>query len=208
MNETTNRLLNRLAAIGLLLAVIGAVFMLAVLPLVNYFNGLRAEIATNREMLGRFEAFAANKDTAKALAEKSDATMRSGIFLAGETDALRTANLQTLVTELAQGQGVRLSSTRALPIQEANGLRFIGVQAEFDCDLRQLQALILAVEARKPYLFIQSLQVAPVAGRRADSEELKIRFGILGAVATATAAATPAAPTETATPPADAEEKL
>jgi hypothetical protein len=192
MNEGMSRLLSRLAALGLLLAVIGAAVLLLVVPLVDYFNSLRAEIATQRETLGRFEAFAANKESAQALAERSEAAMRSGIFLTGETDALRTANLQTLVTEVAQSQGVRLSSTRVLPIQEANGLRFIGVQAEFDADLRQLQAMILAVEARRPYLFIQSLQVAPFAGRRPDSEELKVRFGIVGAVASAPAAPAPA----------------
>jgi hypothetical protein len=192
MSEGMSRLLSRLAALGLLLAVIGATGLLLVVPLVDYFNSLRTEIATQRETLGRFEAFAANKDSAQALAERSEAAMRSGIFLTGETDALRTANLQTLVTEVAQNQGVRLSSTRALPIQEANGLRFIGVQAEFDADLRQLQAMILAVEARRPYLFIQSLQVAPFAGRRPDSEELKVRFGIVGAVASAPAPAAPA----------------
>jgi len=189
MNEGMSRLLSRLAALGLLLAVIGAAGLLLVVPLVDYFNSLRIEIATERETLGRFEAFAANKDSAQALAERSEAAMRSGIFLTGDTDALRTANLQTLVTEVAQSQGVRLSSTRALPIQEANGLRFIGVQAEFDADLGQLQAMILAVEARRPYLFIQSLQVAPFAGRRPDSEELKIRFSIVGAVASAPAPA-------------------
>jgi hypothetical protein len=192
MSEAMSRLLSRLAALGLLLAVIGAAGLLLVVPLVDYFNSLRTEIATQRETLGRFEAFAANKDSAQALAERSEAAMRSGIFLTGDTDALRTANLQTLVTEVAQSQGVRLSSTRALPIQEANGLRFIGVQAEFDADLRQLQAMILAVEARRPYLFIQSLQVAPFAGRRPDSEELKVRFGIVGAVASAPAAPAPA----------------
>lgn len=187
MSETASRMLNRAAAAGLLLAVIAATAMLLVAPLVNYFSTLRAEIATGRETLGRFEAFAANKDAARTLAERSEAAMRSGIFLTGETDALRTANLQALVTEVAQSQGVRLSSTRALPIQETSGLRFIGVQAEFEASLRQLQAMIQAVEARRPYLFIQSLQIAPVSGRRADNEDLKVRFGIVGAVAAAPA---------------------
>jgi Type II secretion system (T2SS), protein M subtype b len=184
MTGANSRMLHRLAAIGLLLAVIGAVGMLVVAPLASYFATLRSNIATERETLGRFEAFAANKDAASALAERSEAAMHSGIFLNGETDALRTANLQALVTDVAQSEGVRLSSTRALPVQEANGLRFLGVQAECEADLRQLQAMILAVEARRPYLFIQSLQIAPVAGRSPDNEALKVRFGIIGAVAT------------------------
>ena len=108
--------------------------------------------------------------------------MQSGMFLAGETDALRTANLQALITEIAQEHGVRLSSTRALPVHEQDGLRFLGVQAELDADLKQLQAMVLAFESRRPYLFIQSVQIVPSATRRPDIDELRVRFGVVGAV--------------------------
>ncbi|WP_088343231.1 MULTISPECIES: type II secretion system protein GspM [Rhodomicrobium] len=182
MSEALKRILHRLAALGLLLAVIGLAVSLFVMPLVHRFDALRSEIATEREQLARFEAFAANKDAAKALTERSAAAIRSGLFLPGETDALRTASLQAVITEVAEKQGVRLTSAHALPVHERDGLRFIGVQAELDADIRQLQALILAFESRRPYLFIQSLQVAPVAGRRQGSDDLKVRFGIVGAV--------------------------
>lgn len=174
-------MLSRLAAVALLLAVIGVAAMLLILPLANYFTGLRAEIAAQRETLGRFEAFAANKAAAEALAKQAEAAMRSGLFLIGETDALRAANLQALINDVAQSHGVRLSSTRAMPVQEIEGLRLIGVQAEMDADIKQLPALILAFESRRPYVFIQSLQVTPSASRRSGSDELKLRFGIVGA---------------------------
>jgi hypothetical protein len=181
MSESLPRIWRRLAAIGLLLAVVGVVAMLLVLPLATYFNELRADIARQRDLLARFEAFAANKGAAEDLAGRSQAAMQSGIFLTGETDALRTANLQALITDIAVKHGVRLSSARALPAHERDGLRFIGVQAELDADMRQLQAIMLAFEAQRPYLFIQSLQVAPVSSRRPDSDDLKIRFGIVAA---------------------------
>jgi hypothetical protein len=174
-------MLGRLAAVALLLAVIGVASMLLVMPLVDYFTGLRTEIATERETLGRFEAFAANKAAAEALAKQAEAAMQSGLFLTGETDALRAANLQALINDVAQSHGVRLSSTRALPVQELDGLRLIGVQAEMDADIKQLPALILAFESRRPYVFIQSLHVTPSASRRAGSDELKVRIGIVGA---------------------------
>jgi len=174
-------ILSRLAAVALLVAVIGVAAMLLIVPLTDYYSGLRAEIATERETLGRFEAFAANKAAAEALAKQAEAAMQSGLFLTGETDALRAANLQALVNDVAQSHGVRLSSTRAMPVQERDGLRLIGVQAEMDADIKQLPALIVAFESRRPYVFIQSLQVAPSASRRAGSDELKVRLGIVGA---------------------------
>jgi Type II secretion system (T2SS), protein M subtype b len=181
MSESLSRILRRLAAIGLLLAAVGVVAALLVLPPAGHFSELRADIVRQRDLLARFEAFAANKGAAEDLAGRSQAAMQSGIFLTGETDALRTANLQALITDIAVKHGVRLSSARALPAHERDGLRFIGVQAELDADMRQLQAIMLAFEAQRPYLFIQSLQVAPVSSRRPDSDDLKIRFGIVAA---------------------------
>jgi len=177
------RMLHRLAAVGLLLAVVGIVVAVAVLPLLAHLNDLRTDIAGQRDLLARLQAFAANKGAAENLAERSQRAIQSGMFLSGETDALRTANLQALITDIAEKHGARLASARALPMHEQDGLRFIGVQAELDTDMRQLQAIILAAEAQRPYLFIQSLQVTPASSRRPDSDDLRIRFGVFSAAA-------------------------
>jgi hypothetical protein len=181
MSERLSRILRRLAAIGLLFAAVGTVVALLALPLASYFGELRADIAGQRDLRARLDAFAANKEAASELAGRSQAAMESGIFLAGKTDALRTANLQALITDIAEKNGVRLSSARGLPSREQDGLRFIGVQAELDADMGQLQAIMLACEAQRPYLFIQSLQVAPLASRQPDSDYLKVRFSVVAA---------------------------
>jgi hypothetical protein len=174
---------HRLAALALLLALAAAAFALLAMPLIDRYTGLRADIAGQRALLGRFEAFAANKPAAEATAEQARALMRSGLFLDGETEALRAANLQAIVTDVAGKSGVRLSSSRGLPPQEQDGLRLIGVQAEFEADMRQVQAMLAAFAARRPVLFVQSVQMSPLAARRRDAEELKLRFGIFAAVA-------------------------
>jgi hypothetical protein len=183
MTERLNKRLHQLAALGLLLAAVGIVLALTVLPLAGYFTGLRAEIEQQRGLLGRFETFAASKDKVQALAQRSNEAMRAGIFLAGETDAMRAANLQALLTKVAGTHGVRLRSARTIAATEHDGLRFIGVQAEIDTGVQQLQAMILAFESMRPYLFIQTLQVSPHDTRGAGSGELKVRIGIAGAVA-------------------------
>lgn len=182
MTERFPRIGHRLAAVGLLLAVIMAATVLFILPLTGYIAGLRADILAERELLGRFESFASDKDKAQSLAEATEAAMRSGIFLPGETDALRTASLQGMVTEIAGRSGVRLASTRGLPSQEEDGLTLIGVQSEFEADMRKLQAILAAIEARRPILFVHSAQISPLASRRRDSDELRVRLAIFAAV--------------------------
>jgi hypothetical protein len=183
MSESLSRMIRRIAAVGLLIALAGLAAALVVLPLTSHFGELRAEIARQRDLLARFEAFSANKGAAEDLAGRSQGALQSGIFLTGDTDALRAANLQALITEIALKQGVRLSSARALPPREQGGLRFIGVEAELESDMRQLKSLMLAFEAQRPFLFVQSVQVAPSAYRRPDSDDLRVRFGIVAATA-------------------------
>lgn len=173
--------LSRLAALALLLLL--AAFLVAGLigPLAGQVSELRAEIGRQRELLARFEAYAANEKDAEAEAARSETAKASGIFLAGETDALRTASLQAQVRAIAEAQGVRLVSARSAPPQERDGLQLTTVQAEFDADLRQLQAILLAVEAGRPHLFLQSVQVAPAGGYRSQEETLRVRLGIAAA---------------------------
>jgi len=183
VTEHLSKRLHQLAAAGLLLAAAGAVIAAAVLPLAGHVRGLQAEIEQSRDLLGRFWAFAANKDKVARLARQSDDAMRAGIFLGGDTDAVRAAGLQALLTKVAEAHGVRLRSARTLAATERDGLRFIGVQAELDATTKQLQHIVMAFESMRPYLFIQSLQIAPHDMHGNGGDELKARIGIAGAVA-------------------------
>lgn len=172
---------SRLAAVALLLF-LAAFFALGLIgPLVGHVSELRAEIDRQRELLARFESYAANEKAAEGEAARSETAKASGIFLAGETDALRMAGLQAQIRGIAEAQGVRLVSARGAPPQDRDGLRLTSMQAEFDADLRQLQAILLAVEASRPHLFLQSVQVAPAGGYRSQDDTLRVRLGIAAA---------------------------
>jgi hypothetical protein len=184
-------MVSRLAALALLLLVAGIVGAGVIEPVAGHVSELRAEIGRQRELLARFEAYAANEPAAEAEAARSETAKASGIFLSGETDALRTASLQGQIRAIAEAQRVRLVSARSAPALEREGLRLTSVQAEFDADLRQLQAILLAVEASRPHLFLQSVQVAPAGGYRSQEETLRVRLGIAAAAAVSVAEAKP-----------------
>lgn len=182
MTLTLTKPMRQVAAVGLLTLAIALVLGLTVLPISSYLDGLQASIAEQRALLGRYQSFTANKDQLQRMAAESEAALRAGPFLGGETDAMRAASLQAHLTRVAQGQGVRLRSARTVPPTEHDGLRFIGVQVEFDTGLKQLQAIIVAFEAMRPHMFVQSLQIAPHDQHGNGADELKIRIGVMGAV--------------------------
>jgi hypothetical protein len=184
MSERISPMLSRLAALALLLLVAAILVGGLIAPLAAHVSALREEIGRQRELLARFEIYAANENAAEAEAARSEAAKASGIFLAGETDALRTANLQAQIRGIAETRGVRLASARGEPPQDRDGLRLTSVQAEFDADLRQLQAILIAVEASRPHLFLQSIQVAPAGGYRSQDDTLRVRLRVAAAALT------------------------
>lgn len=180
MSEALRKRMHQLAAIALLLGVAGAAVAMTVLPAAGYIGGLRTDIGERRELLGRLEAFTSARDKVERMARQTGEALQSGIFLAGDTDSMRAANLQALLNRVAGSAGIRLRSARVLPPAERDGLHFTGIQAEMDTGVEQLQALIAALEAARPYLFIQSLQISP-HDMRGGGDELKVRIGIAAA---------------------------
>jgi hypothetical protein len=174
-------IVSKLAALALCVLVAGLLTIGLVRPLWGHVSELRAEIDRQRELLGRFLTYAANEKTAEAEAARLETAKQSGIFLAGDTDALRTAGLQGLVRSIAEARGIRLASARGMPVQERDGLRLIGLQAEFESDLQQLQAVLLELEGSRPHLLLQSVQVAPVSGYRSEDDRLRVRLGVAAA---------------------------
>jgi Type II secretion system (T2SS), protein M subtype b len=173
--------LRQVAALALLLMTIVVPVAVAIVPLAGYVGGLRADIADRRERWSRLEAYAASKDKVEELARQNDSPARQAAFLPGDTDAMRAANLQALLTKTAETHGVRLLSSRMLAAADRDGLRFIGVQAELDLSIEQLKDLIAAFETMRPHLFVQSLHIAPHDMHGKTTTLLKVNLGIAGA---------------------------
>ena len=171
------------AAIGLLVVALTAFTVVLALPLAQHLRGIQDNIHDQRILLGRLQKFALKKSEADRLVERSDAVLRSGFFLTGGTDALRAANLQSLLSSVAKDNGIRLRSTRALPPTTRDGWRFIGVQATMTANINQIQSLVLALESMQQYLFVQNLAIGQPASRNPVDDNLTVRIGIVGAVA-------------------------
>lgn len=172
-------------ALVLLATALGAIAFFAVVPLVRHHNQLQAEIQDQRILLARLNGFAENKTAAEQLAERNELRLQSGVFLAGSTDAMRAANLQALLTDIAKQKGIRLRSTRAQPAADHQGVRFIGAQAEMSANIKKVQELLLALEAVKPHLFVQTLHITQNVTRRGSQADLlDVRVNVEGPVAT------------------------
>ena len=159
------------------------VWFLGVVPLSAHFDRMREEIETARSTLGRFSAVAALQDRVAETQRAGRAATSSAAYLKGEGDQIKSANLQTLLSNIAGENGVRLSSTRALTPLERNDLRLIGVRVQFTAHIEQLREILYAVESKQPFLFVDGLQVHTVSAMAHDPEHagiLDVRLDVYG----------------------------
>jgi general secretion pathway protein M len=182
--HTLARPVRQLAAVLLLLVTAALICFLGVVPVSTHFQQLREEIDNERTTLGRFAAVAALQDRLADTQRAGRAASTSAAYLKGEGDQIKSANLQTLLSNIAAENGVRLTSTRALNPIERNELRLIGVRVQFTANVEQLREILYAAESKQPFLFVEGLQVRTVTAMAHDPEHagiLDVRADVYGA---------------------------
>src|SRR5262249_7769741 len=107
---------SRLLAIILLLAALGAVYLLVADPLLDLYTGRQTILEQRRMLALHLAALASEVPTLRArVAEVRAAASNSRAdFFAGDSDAIASANLQKRVEELATSVGATIASSETL----------------------------------------------------------------------------------------------
>lgn len=180
-----SKLAARVAALGLLLLVPVVLYFGLVGPYFAHVAQLRETLHQERLLLGRLAQIASQEAGLPELERRALAARKSPLFLSGASEALMTGNMQSRISELASAAGVRVRTTRALPPQNHDGLRLLGVQVQLAADIGRIQRILHSMEAATPMLFIKALHLAP-SNSLADSAEeaiLETRIDVFAAVA-------------------------
>lgn len=178
MSGTIAKILSRILAVALLCTLVLVAAKGIVEPVVSEHRDIEDQIVAQRTLLGRLLE-AASPDKAMQQPQTGDL---EPVFVDGETDAIRIANLQERLSTAAQSIGARLSSTQAVEPRQTQDVRLIGVQTQFSTTLVQLQKLLFDLETAKPSLFVDTLHIS--RGPDRDNQEvndLDVRLVVLGA---------------------------
>ncbi len=152
----------QLLAVALLLLLVGGCGILVAGPIWSHIVDLQDRIDQARMMVGRLSELANDDSARRALEEQTKAALSSGIFIEGESEAIRLATLQSNLSALAAAQGVKFRSARNLPTRERNDLRLIGVQVQLVVPIDRLQKLMLEIEQSRPMLIVEQIQITPL----------------------------------------------
>ena len=177
--------MSRLAALGLLAAVLAILVLGVAKPIVNRFQELAQAIEEQREQLAQYGAVAAQAANVRHLEQQRQAELALGEFLSGESETAMQANLQTTLSGMAQASGVRIRSARKLPERERPPFKLIGMGVNLTADIENVQKILYAIETARPYLFVESADISPLGGANPPPGRrmLEVRLDIFGGAA-------------------------
>ncbi len=186
MMRSLPRWAGRMAALALLFALGAAVYLFAVAPTLAAYERTHQDLREHTELLARYQRIAATRPALEAqLAELQVRQAESGVYLSGATDALAAAELQDRVNAIIQASGGALTSTQALPVKTEGVFRRISVRAQFTGTIEALHQAVYDLEANKPYLLVDNIDVRNRQRRRRANQpegvpNLTIRLDLYG----------------------------
>jgi general secretion pathway protein M len=177
---------SRTAALSLLVFVIGALYLLVVSPAIEAHRSTDEATQETLEQLARYENISKTNPNRKAQLEKlARQQSQSGVYLAGDTDALAAAGLQEDVGAKIEKNGGKLRSIQILPVKTDGNFKRVSVRVQLTATLGSFARILYALESGRPYVFIDNLDVKNRRGRKAkqkavENPELVIRFDLYG----------------------------
>lgn len=180
-------LLRRTLALLLLAAVIASAWLFAGAPVIAMHAELDDLIDHNKEMLVRYLRHAATRDgLEKRIGELRRAPSTGEGFLEGNSVALASAHLVKTVKTVVAASGGKLSSTQVLPSKEGERFQQVSVRVTMTADIETVQKVLHALEAGRPYLFLDELNIRQRRARsrrkvnRPPVSRLQVRFNVYG----------------------------
>ncbi len=186
MSGSLPRWVSRTAAVVLLLAILAMVYIYVAAPLVVAHRTTDEEIERTRDLLARYEAIGATRQTyQRQLEELSSRQVGRGVYLAAESDALASAELQGRIRAAVNAHGGTLRSIQTLPVKSEGAFLRVSVRVQFTAPMAAFHRVLYGLESEQPFVFVDNLDVRNRRARRRAALEdldppLMIRFDLSG----------------------------
>lgn len=179
---------SRLAALGLLFAVLVLLYFAIAAPLIGLGREYGDTIEDLRFRLTRLRKVASEKEGLMQRLEKLKAEGQDDErYLAKNTAALASAELQTRIKEAVGNAGGELTSTQVIPERNEERFTRIAVKVRMNGSTPVLREVLHSFESAEPYLFIENLNIRPIRMPRNPAaknpqipDRLSVDFDVVG----------------------------
>jgi general secretion pathway protein M len=176
----------RVVALALLVALLGATYLLVLQPIVAAHRHADEQIAHLEQLLEGFHRAGGSRAALQArLDQLQDRAASQTAYMGAASDALAAANLQEFVKQLVESNGGRLLSTVILPAHDDPPFRRIAIKVRIIVSTPQARQIFYALDTADLLLFVDNVHIRGQQSRpRRDEVEadvqLDVRFDLYG----------------------------
>ena len=162
----------RIVALLLLCAVLFGTYLLVDRVWLGKYRFYQDTIAQMQDRLQRFQAISMQRETLETQLQhiRQDNSIEE-FYLAKSSTMLAASDLQQQVKSAIESLGGALVSTQVLPVTTEGTFSRVAIRAQVTADTEILQRLLHDLEASRPLLFIDELQVRSQPIRRRDPKD-------------------------------------
>jgi general secretion pathway protein M len=181
---------SRSAALAILFALVGVLYLGLVSPIIDGYQSLRGETAQTEDQLARYRRAARERAPRQAelTALEQRSTSADG-FLTGANDTLVAVQIQNRLKSLTDAATGTLRSTQVLPPQDEGARRRIIVRGQLSITVAGALKVFHDLEADNPTLFVDNLDIRArsvdareyrARGNSEDSSVVDVQFDVYG----------------------------
>jgi len=156
---------NQALALVLLLLVIGFVVALVALPTLMLHRRYDNAIENATDSLIRYRRFSEQEPAIKQEIEKITALNAKKFFIKTSNPSLAASDIQDAVKQFIESRRGKLLSVQILPAKDEGKYRKISLTVQANVTPLALQQILLGIESRVPFLFIDNLAIRAGQGR-------------------------------------------
>lgn len=148
------------AAVGLLLLVLLMAYLVLLQPVIAKHEFYHENIASMQQRLERYNQMIASRPALEArLKQLQRKQATNAYYLEQQSAPLAATDLRRQVKAVAESSGGVLTSTQSLPVVENGLFPKVGIRVRMTGDTEILQKVLYDLEASRPLLFVDDLQV-------------------------------------------------
>ena len=159
--------------------IIGLTLLVPVLIYCNLLFGLlsvrqayQADVDRIAPRLARLQGLIDHQDALRDSAEQAERIMVDLVYPVTEDRAAVAARLQQDVRQMLADAGLSITNSQVLPVREEAMFDHIGLKLTVKGSIAELDAGLVALDAHRPLLLVESLEVWPNrTGRSKKSDE-------------------------------------
>ncbi|MFQ5535607.1 MAG: type II secretion system protein GspM [Sphingomonadales bacterium] len=168
MTLTFSSVLSRGLALGVLAAMLAALWFVAVSPLIHILGDQRTNLTRlQTRLLETRQSGSRRGDLRKKLEALRADPILAASFVEANTRALAAAWLQESLKKTVGAQGGSLTSIQPLPAQAEGAFRTVGVRAIMTVNIEQLHKIVHALENNVPVLVVRDVSIRTDGARNA-----------------------------------------